>query len=203
MPKSVSTSLVAAAMMITVGAAPLVWSPPAAAQNPVLSNVIPPSAQVTIQARITAIDPAARTVTLVGANGNELTLGAGPGDKLEMLHVGDQVTAQYYRSVAFDVVASKPGNQAPVSDQSLEQAVTRGGTTPGGTAVRVTKIQATVVGIDLSAQNLDVVNPSGGGVYTIHVTDPERVAKLSTLKVGDTITAAISQALAVSVTPVQ
>jgi len=69
--------------------------------------------------------------------------------------------------------------------------------------VRVTKIQATVVGIDLAAQNLDVVNPSGGGVYTIHVTDPERVAKLSTLKVGDTITAAISQALAVSVTPVQ
>ena len=202
MSKSVSTSLVAAAMMITVGASPLV-SPPAAAQNPVLSNVIPPSAQVTVQARITAIDPAARTVTLVGANGNELTLSAGPGDKLEMLHVGDQVTAQYYRSVAFDVVASKPGNQAPVSDQRLEQAVTRGGTTPGGTAVRVTKIQATVVGIDLAAQNLDVVNPSGGGVYTIHVTDPERVAKLSTLKVGDTITAAISQALAVSVTPVQ
>jgi hypothetical protein len=194
MSKSVSTSLVAAAMMITVGASPLV-SPPAAAQNPVLSNVIPPSAQVTIQARITAIDPAARTVTLVGANGNEVTLSAGPGDKLEMLHGGDKVTAQYYHSVAFDVVPSKPGNQAPVSDQSLEQAVTRGGTAPGGTAVRVIKIQATVVGIDLSAQNLDVVNPSGGGVYTIHVTDPERVAKLSTLKVGDTITAAVSQAL--------
>ena len=126
MPKLMSTSLVAAAMMISVGASPVVWSPPAAAQNPVLSNVIPPSAQVTVQARITAIDPAARTVTLVGANGNELTLSAGPGDKLEMLHVGDKVTAQYYRSVAFDVVASKPGNLAPVNDQSVEEAVTRG-----------------------------------------------------------------------------
>jgi hypothetical protein len=145
----------------------------------------------------------ARTVTLAGANGNELTLSAGPEAKLEMLHVGDKVTAQYYRSVAFHVAAPKAGNQAPAGDQSLEQAVTRGGTAPGGTAVRVTKIQVTVVGIDVGAQNLDVVNPSGGGVYTIHVTDPERVAKLSTLKVGDTITAAISQALAISVTPVQ
>jgi hypothetical protein len=142
-------------------------------------------------------------VTLVGANGNEVTVNAGPEVKLEMLHVGDTVTAQYYRSVAFEVVPSKPGNQAPVSNQSLEQAIARGGQAPGGTALRVTTIQATVVGIDVGAQNLDVVNPSGGGVYTIHVTDPERVAKLPTLKVGDTITAVISQALAVSIVPAQ
>ena len=200
-PKSVSASLVAVAMVIAVSVSPLVRSTPATAQNPVLSNVIPPSAQVTIQARVTAIDPAARTVTLVGKNGNEVTVQAGPEVKLEMLHVGDNVTAQYYRSVAFEVVPAKPGNQAPVSNQSMEQAIARGVQAPGGTALRVTKIQATVVGIDVGAQNLDVVNPSGGGVYTIHVTDPERVAKLSTLKVGDTITAVISQALAVSVTP--
>jgi len=126
MLKSAPISLVATTMMIIVGVSTLVWSTPATAQNPVLSNAIPPSAQVTVQARITAIDAAARTVTLVSANGNEVTLIAGPEDKLEMLHVGDKVTAQYYRSVAFDVVASKPGNLAPVNDQSVEEAVTRG-----------------------------------------------------------------------------
>src|SRR6516225_2304551 len=106
-PKSVSASLVAVAMVIAVSVSPLVRSTPATAQNPVLSNVIPPSAQVTIQARVTAIDPAARTVTLVGKNGNEVTVQAGPEVKLEMLHVGDNVTAQYYRSVAFEVVPAK------------------------------------------------------------------------------------------------
>ncbi len=59
----------------------------------------------------------------------------------------------------------------------------------------------TVVGLDVAAQTVDLVNPSGGGVYTVHVTDPQRVAKLKALKVGDTITAVISEALAVSIDP--
>jgi hypothetical protein len=46
-----------------------------------------------------------------------------------------------------------------------------------------------------------MVNPSGGGVYTIHVTDPARQALLGQLKVGDTVTAVVSQALAVSIEP--
>ena len=48
---------------------------------------------------------------------------------------------------------------------------------------------------------VEIVNPSGGGVYTVNVTDPARQALLGNLKVGDTITAVVSQALAVSITP--
>ena len=40
-----------------------------------------------------------------------------------------------------------------------------------------------------------------GGVYTLHVTDPARIPMLSSLKVGDTITAVVSQAVAVSIEP--
>ena len=67
--------------------------------------------------------------------------------------------------------------------------------------MRLTKVQVTVVGIDAADQSVDVINPSGGGVYTIKVTNPARAAMLETLNVGDTITAVVSQALAVSITP--
>lgn len=90
-----------------------------------------------------------------------------------------------------------------MSNNSEEQLIAKGAQAPGGIGVRVTKVQATVVGIDLPANSIDVVNPSGGGIYTIQVTNPERIAKLSSLKVGDTITAVISQTLAVSVTPAE
>jgi ribosomal protein L14 len=53
----------------------------------------------------------------------------------------------------------------------------------------------------MTAHSLDVVDPSGGGVYTINVVDPARQMAMSTLKVGDTITAVVSQALAVSIEP--
>lgn len=58
-----------------------------------------------------------------------------------------------------------------------------------------------VVAIDMAAHSVDLVNPSGGGIYTVEVTDPERIAMLSQIKVGDTITAVVSEALAVSIEP--
>ena len=47
----------------------------------------------------------------------------------------------------------------------------------------------------------DLLAASGRRVRTIVVTDPNRIAVLPTLKVVDTVTATVSQALAVSMTP--
>jgi hypothetical protein len=63
------------------------------------------------------------------------------------------------------------------------------------------KVSGTVVDIDLSSNSIKLVNPSGGMVYTIDVTDPARVAMLGSLKVGDTINAVVSQVLAVTIEP--
>ncbi len=73
--------------------------------------------------------------------------------------------------------------------------------TPGGVGVSLTKISGSVVSIDVAAHSIDIVNPSGGGIYTIDVTNPARIAMLSQLKIGDTVTAVVSQALAVSIEP--
>ncbi len=172
-----------------------------AQNNPTITNAIPASEAVNLQARITAIDPANRWVTLAGASGQQTTVVAGPNVRLELLKVGDRVNAQYYRSVGFAVNGPTGGNGVPVSNDKMVELLAQPVTAPGGVGVRLTKISGTVVGIDMSAHSLDVVNPSGGGVYTIDVTDPARLPLLQSLKVGDTVTAVVSQALAVSITP--
>ncbi|MBK4721492.1 hypothetical protein JJL56_21785 [Azospirillum sp. YIM DDC1] len=178
-------------------AAATVPHPASAQSRPVLTNIIPESAAVTIHAKITAIDVGKRKVTLAGRSGTPVTVMAGPAVRLEMLKMGDTVDAQFYRSVAFMV--SQPGT--PVPEDEVQQAVARPAEAPGGIGVQVTRLSGLVVGIDLSANSIDLVNPNGGEVYTVNVTDPARQAKLPSLKVGDTITAVVSEALAVSIEP--
>lgn len=205
-----STALVktAAALLIigTAGVASLAVTPAAHAQNSMapattMQNVIPQSQAVTLQAKITAIDPSTRAVTLRGPDGNEVTVIAGPMVRLDMLKVRQTVNVQYYRSVAFAVNPPQGGMGVPVSNNQITQFMAQPATAPGGVAVRVVKISGTVVAVDLSSNSISVVNPSGGRVMTIDVTDPSRIAMLPSLKVGDTITAVVSQVLAVSITP--
>lgn len=192
---AVATLILGTGPMIT-----MTLSTPAVAQgNPVLTNVVPESAAATIQAKITAIDPSTREVTLTGTSGKAVTVKAGPAVRLEMLKVGDTVNAKYYRSVGFAVSPPKGGTGVPVSEDQMSQMIAQPAQAPGGVALRLTKVSGTVVALNVAEHSLDVVNPSGGGIYTINVTDPERIAMLSSLKVGDTITAVISEALAVSI----
>jgi hypothetical protein len=185
----------------TVVPSRLLLPPAAAQQHPVLRNVIPESASMTVQAKITAVNPSTREVTLQGRSGNTVTVTAGPVVRLDMLKVGDTVNAQYYRSVAFGISAPKGGNEAPQSKDGMVEMTDQPAEAPGGVGVRLIRVQGLVVGIDRAANSFDVVNPSGGGVYTIEVTNPERIARLSEVKVGDTITAIVSQAVAVSIEP--
>jgi hypothetical protein len=197
------TAMTAAAM---AAAAFLLPAPPARAQTaqnqglPPQSSTLPalpePEA-VVIQATITAINPHTRTITLRGTSGTSVTMHAGDAVRIELLKVGDRVTAKYYRSIAFAL--GTPGKPAP--DNEVATLVAQKASGPGGAAVRVTRISAVIVGIDLQNHSVDVVDPKGGPVRTIVVKNPDRIAMLPDLKVGDTITAAVSEALAVSVTP--
>lgn len=205
-----SKSLVkTAAVLMIAGTAcliPLAATQTAHAQNSMSSgapmqNVIPQSEEVTLQAKITAIDQSTRAVTLKGPKGDKVTVTAGSGIRLDMLKVGQTVNAQYFRSVAFVINPPQGGMGVPVSNDQFTQVTAQPATAPGGVAVQVVKVSGTVVGVDLSNNSISLVNPSGGQVLTIDVTDPARIAMLPTLKVGDTISAVVSQVLAVSITP--
>jgi len=194
-----ATAIILAGAALTL---PASFAHTAAAQsNPVLQNVIPKSEAAVFQAKIEKIDVKTRQIWLVSSSGTALTVVAGPAVRLNLLAPGQIVTATYYRSVAFYVSGPKGGNGTPVSNNAIAQAAARPAQAPGGIAVQVVRISGTVVGLDLAAHRISVVNPSGGGVHTIDVTDPQRIAALSSLKVGDTITAVVSEVLAISVKP--
>ena len=168
------------------------------AMRPAASTVVIPSAaEVTLVAKIKSIDTATRQLVVVGKDGDAVTLQAGPAVRLQLLKKGDTITAKYYRSVAF--AFSAPG--AVVPPDQMAAVVARPVSAPGGVAMRLTRISGLVVGVDLSSNSVEVVGPSGGAVHTVVVTDPARIALLPQLQVGSTVTAVISETLAVSVEP--
>ena len=186
-----------------VGAALLVTVPNAVAaqDNPTLTNVIPESTAVRLVATIKSIDAATREVVLEGRSGATIHLIAGPAVRLGLLKAGDTVEATYYRSVAFLVSGPQSSGGTPTDEDSVTAALARPVHAPGGVAVRTTKVSGIVVGLDLAAHTVDVTPTAGGPVYTIEVTDPARIAAMSHLKIGDTITAVVSEALAVNIKP--
>lgn len=191
-------SVAAALVLCGALAVPAVQPSPAVAQaRQNLANVVPEAAAETIHAKITAIDPAKRQVTLTGRSGKPVTVTAGPNVRLEMLKVGDVVNAQFYRSVAF--LVSPPGERVP--EDSIQQVTAQPAQAPGGITIQTMVISGLVVGIDLASNSIDLVNPQGGEVFDFTVMDPARQAMLPSLKVGDTITAVISAELAVSIEP--
>lgn len=195
LPTATAAACVAAALLLPIG--PRAMAQGIGPQNGAITSPVPLPAAVTLHAKITAIDPATRALTLTGASGQSVTITAGPAVRLELLKVGDRVNAQYYRSVAFSVAG--PGTTAPPDGAAGALAQPVQG--PGGVVFTLARISATVVGIDLADNSIDVIDPTGGAVRTLVVTDPSRIAMLPTLKVGDTVTATVSQALAVSITP--
>jgi hypothetical protein len=199
--KSLTGAAGAAIIAVTASAAILATPHAAAAQSATLQNVIPQSEEVILQAKIKKIDVATRAVTLEAPGGQKVTVTAGPLVRLNLLKAGDTVNAKYYRSVAFALNGPSGGNGTPVSNNQMAGMVAQPAHAPGGVLVTQIQISGTIVGIDLSSNSLSVVNPSGGLVYTIDVTDPARQAMLPALNVGDTITAVISQVLAISIEP--
>ena len=194
MPTAIA--FVAAVLLLPLGPSAMAQDGIAPQNSPIVSPVPLPEA-LTLHAKITALNPDTRAVTLTGASGQSITIIAGPDVRLDQLKVGDTVNAKYYRSVAFGVAG--PGSTAP--DDGSAALIARPVQGPGGIILKLTRISATVVGIDLAAHSIDVIDPSGGAVRTIVVTDPNRIALLPQLNVGDTVTAVVSQTLAVSITP--
>jgi Cu/Ag efflux protein CusF len=151
--------------------------------------------QVTITARVEALDLATREVTLKGPLGNVVTFTVDKRvARLNEVKVGDEVTADYYVAYAAEV--------RPATDQEkanpimvLEETVKApAGTEPAGGALRVIRAVVTVEGLDRPTKSLTVMGPKGHTV-TVQVED---VANLSKLRIGDTMVVTYAEALAVS-----
>ena len=177
----------------------------AAAQgtHPVLQNVIPQAAVETIYAKVQAVDPLTRTVMLTAPDGRTVQVIAAAQVPLEELKPGDKVDVTYYRSVAFMVAKGSSAPKGSTTNLPPEQAQLLGhqtnAQTPDGVNVPMTHVTGMVVQARPADNEVDVVNPTGGGIYTLQASDPSRGALIPSLKIGDVVTAVVSPPIATSI----
>lgn len=151
-------------------------------------------------ARITAVDPAARTVTLAYTNGATAVRKVSPSvANFAQTKVGDMVSVGFEDKLTF--VLSGPNARTPRDrDMSVTAAASMGGSAAGVSADQAIA-NWWVTGVDPAAGRISVVNPAGGEIRSYCVTTPEAREQLPRVKIGDYLTAIDSQVAVVSIAP--
>ena len=155
---------------------------------------------VTLKATVKAVDQQNRTVTLVAASGETKTVKVGPDvQNLAQVKPGDVVVARYTESEAY--VVAPAGTKSPDDMLALAAAQAAPGQLPAGGVAGLSVATGLVVGVNPTARTISVVNPDGGEVRTLTVKNPDYQKMLPSVKVGDTITAVVSEAVVLAVEP--
>ncbi len=155
---------------------------------------------ISLRATVKSVDLKKHTIVLVGDSGETKKLKLGPDvQNLAQVKPGDVVVAQYYESVAYVVAAA--GTKTPEDMLALAAAQSEPGEKPAGGVASKVVVTGLVVGVNPMTSTLSLVNPEGGEVHTFVVMDPDYQEMLPDVKVGDTLTAVISDAMAVAVEP--
>jgi Cu/Ag efflux protein CusF len=153
------------------------------------------AALVSVTAKVQAIDQTTREVTLKGPLGNTITFTVDKRvARLNEVKVGDEVTADYYVSVAAEVRQPTDAEKATPIAVLKETAKAPAGTEPAAGVLHITKAVVTIEGLDRPTKCVTVMGPKGN-LATIEVAD---VANLPKLRIGDTVIVTYTEALAVS-----
>lgn len=149
---------------------------------------------VEIQATVTAIDKAKRTVTVKGPRGKTRTLVVGKEARnFDQVEVGDMVTLTYLEALTIALEKADGAKPGKAVTEQLERAAP--GEKPGGQLTTQTTVVGTVTAVDTKSQMVTVRGPEGNELE-LKVQDP---AKLKNVKTGDLVRATYTEALAISV----
>lgn len=179
---AVATSVACGAAVLSVAAPPRAF----AQSNPTMSNVIPEGGKGAVSGKVQSVNADTRTIVIAPSSGQALPVVAPTGFDLGSVEAGDMVSAHYTRSVAFLLVP--PG--AEERPGSTSGTVDRAARTPGHIGPQATEIRGAVTKVN-SANSFDIVDASGGGVYTVQVSNPARATLVQQLKVGDRLTVSV------------
>ena len=153
------------------------------------------SMRASMTAKVTAINPETREVTLKGPDGKEKTLTVDKSVKrFDEIKVGDDVKVDYYVSLAGEV--RKPTaeeKETPLSEVTVAGKATTG-TDPAAGGVRMIKAVTKVEALDPATKTVTIKGPRGR-TLDVAVKDPATFQKL---KEGDSIVITFTEALAVS-----
>jgi hypothetical protein len=143
--------------------------------------------------KVTAVDPANRTVTLTSDTGVSNTYEVGDAVRnFDQIKAGDEVKATLLASVA---VAIRRSSAPPDTGERDRVAVAPKGETPGVIMAKTKQITGKIVSVDTTARTVTTEGPMGG-MQTIQAA-PE--AKLDGLQKGDDVTLRVTVGLAIRV----
>ena len=145
--------------------------------------------------KVVKIDRKARTVTFEGPRGRRETLNVPKeAQNFDRVKVGHLFKMKYVEAVA---VALQRGGVASASADQQVRLAPKGGT-PGGVVVNTAHVTATVEAIDYANREVALKGPKGN-VMALKVADD--VQGFGDVKVGDSVTVAYTQALALEMLP--
>ena len=151
-------------------------------------------------ARITAVDPSTRTVSLAFTNGATATRTVSPAvADFSARKVGDMVSVGFEDRLTF--VLSGPNVATPRERDMSVTAAASTGQSAAGVSASEAIANWWVVGVNPAAGTISLVNPAGGEVRTYNVTTPAGREQLPRVKIGDSLTAINTQVLVVAITP--
>jgi hypothetical protein len=154
------------------------------------------SAKVTVK----SIDAANRRLVVTSPSGEVFSIKAPPSVRnFSKIKVGDTIRATYTRET--EIVISTPNSTLPSDTQAMVAARAAKGQLPAAVVANGVVVSGAVLAIDMAHHTLKIVSPQGGEVHTITVKSADRQKAMSKLKVGDTITAYITESLLIAVNP--
>jgi Cu/Ag efflux protein CusF len=149
---------------------------------------------VQLQGKVKSIDKKARTVLVVGPNGNEIVFNlSDEARNFDQIKVGDLVTLTYVQALALEL--RKTEKKEPRTRVDSENAVAaKPGQKPGAIVEKSVRVIADVVAVNPKAQTVTLRGPKR--TLELAVSDP---AILKNVKVGDQVEALYTEAVALTV----
>jgi Cu/Ag efflux protein CusF len=153
------------------------------------------AATTEVTAKVIAVDPAQRTVTLQGAGGKTRTIEVGDQVRnFDQIKVGDTVHAKYTQALALELKKGGGSMAAPTEERAITPAPAPGAK-PGGTAARRITATAEVIAVDPAKQLVTLRGP-GGNEVDVEAQDP---SQLQNIKKGDHVQVTYVEAIAIAV----
>ncbi|HEX8782013.1 MAG TPA: hypothetical protein VF764_01475, partial [Steroidobacteraceae bacterium] len=148
-----------------------------------------------LTAKVIAVDPTQRTVTLQGASGTTRTIEVGEQVRnFDQIKVGDTVHARYTHALALELKKGATTMAAPTEERSITPPPAPG-EKPGGTVARKVTAIAEVVTVDPARQMVTLRGPAGNEV-DVDVPDPKQLQNIAK---GDHVQITYVEALAIAV----
>ena len=178
------TLLLAATAAAVVGVAPVQAQPKGAAVG----------AEVEALITVVAINKETRVVTFRGPRGNLVDMQVPPeSQNLDQVKKGSVFKIKYAEALAVSITRGG----APSMGVEQDMRLAKKGANPGGTAVRTRHVSGRIEAIDLKNRYVAVRGPDNN-TQSLQVGND---VKLDELQVGDRITIAYTQALALEMVP--